>query len=160
MRVSLAKTDRSFSVAAGRSVLDAARGAGFNLQFSCKSGNCGACRARLLAGNVHYPHGEPLGLSAAEARDGWILCFRYVAVLSERESDWVGRRGCVHEAVLQDLGALNRYDIYAAGPPAMIAAVRREFLLRGAVAGRLFSDSFDYAADISERQRSRATTRS
>jgi CDP-4-dehydro-6-deoxyglucose reductase len=66
----------------------------------------------------------------------------------------------VHEAVLQDLRSLDRHDIYASGPPAMIEAVRREFALRGADPGRLFFDSFDYAPDALERQRTMAATKS
>jgi CDP-4-dehydro-6-deoxyglucose reductase, E3 len=43
------------------------------LPHSCKSGNCGACRARLLRGDVYYPNGPPLGLSDAEVADGYVL---------------------------------------------------------------------------------------
>lgn len=60
-------------VKAEQSVLDAALDAGLNLPHSCKSGHCGSCRARLLAGNICYPHGTPLGLSAEEARSGEVL---------------------------------------------------------------------------------------
>jgi len=73
MRVSLANPARSFSAAPGQSLLDAALAAGLNLPHSCKSGNCGSCRARLVAGETVYPHGVPLGLSAVEAAAGDIL---------------------------------------------------------------------------------------
>ncbi len=73
MRVSLANSGRDFSVQRDQSVLDAALAAGLNLPHSCKSGNCSACRARLLAGQVDYPFGKPLGLSDAESADGFIL---------------------------------------------------------------------------------------
>ena len=53
-------------VKAEQSVLDAALDAGLNLPHSCKSGHCSSCRARLLAGNIRYPHGTPLGLTAEE----------------------------------------------------------------------------------------------
>jgi CDP-4-dehydro-6-deoxyglucose reductase len=66
----------------------------------------------------------------------------------------------VHEAVLEDIGDLEKYDVYAAGPPAMIAAVRREFGRRGVAASRLFFDSFDYAPDALDRQRSSAASKS
>jgi CDP-4-dehydro-6-deoxyglucose reductase len=85
---------------------------------------------------------------------------RYVPVLSEPSSDWPGARGLVHEAVLRDIGDLDTYDVYAAGPPAMIAAVRGEFAQRGVAAQRLFFDSFDYAPDALERQRTNAATKS
>jgi CDP-4-dehydro-6-deoxyglucose reductase len=88
---------------------------------------------------------------------------RYVPVLSEPSPAWGGARGWVHEAALEDIGDLDKYDVYAAGPPAMIAAVRREFGRRGVEASRLFFDSFDYAPDALDgldRQRSSAATKS
>jgi CDP-4-dehydro-6-deoxyglucose reductase, E3 len=69
----------------------------------------------------------------------------YIPVLSEPGADWRGRRGWVHEAAIQDIAHLGRYDVYASGPPEMIAAVRREFGLRGVAAERMSTDSFDYA---------------
>ena len=84
----------------------------------------------------------------------------YVPVLSEPTPAWRGASGWVHEAALKDIGDLKKYDVYAAGPPAMIEAVRRDFGLRGADPGRLFFDSFDYAPDTLERQRSSAATKS
>jgi NAD(P)H-flavin reductase len=86
--------------------------------------------------------------------------FSYVPVLSEPTPEWQGARGWVHEAVLENISDLNNHDVYAAGPPAMIAAVRRDFVKRGADPNRLFFDSFDYAPDALERQRSSAATKS
>jgi CDP-4-dehydro-6-deoxyglucose reductase, E3 len=73
VRVRLSKSDRSFDVVSGESVLEAALRAGLNLPHSCKGGNCGACRARLIEGAVAYPNGRPLGLSQAEEGDGFVL---------------------------------------------------------------------------------------
>jgi CDP-4-dehydro-6-deoxyglucose reductase len=351
VRVRLSKSNVSFSVGPDQSLLDAALGASLNLPHSCKGGNCGSCRARLLQGEIYYPHGQPLGLSDAEIADGFVLLcqsyarsdvtietpqittpdlaqvmrlparieravplshdvmglhlrlpvaeefrfqagqyidimlpggrrrsfsiaspphaarvlelhvrrvpggefsaplfdadahsalltiegplgnfayrtgaapmllvgggtglapllsilrhviengierdmtlywgvrserdlyahaaleefaagrhpaagparLRYVPVLSEPLPGWPGARGWVHEAVLQNIGDLHGYDVYAAGPPAMIAAVRREFAARGIAADRLFFDSFDYAPDTLERQRMSAATKS
>jgi CDP-4-dehydro-6-deoxyglucose reductase len=84
----------------------------------------------------------------------------YVPVLSEPSPEWRGARGWVHEAALRDIPALADHDVYAAGPPAMIEAVRREFASRGVAPNRLFFDSFDYAPDTLERQRSSAATKS
>jgi CDP-4-dehydro-6-deoxyglucose reductase len=86
--------------------------------------------------------------------------FRYVPVLSEPGAQWAGRTGWVHDAVLSDFGTLAGHDVYASGPPALIAAVRREFVLRGAASERVFFDSFDYAPDTLERQRMMAANRS
>jgi CDP-4-dehydro-6-deoxyglucose reductase len=356
VRISLSKSDISFGVAPDQSLLDAALGASLNLPHSCKSGNCGACRARLLQGEIHYPNGPPLGLSETEAADGFVLLcqararsdlyieihqittpdqarikrlparieralplshdvmglslrlpaaepfrfeagqyidimlsggrrrsfsiaspphdarllelhvrraaggefserlfdqdpqnalltiegplgqfvyrshaaaprlapmlligggtglapllsilrhviengierdmnlywgvrserdlyahavledlaqrcpaegrparLRYAPVLSEPSPDWRGSRGFVHEAVIKDIDDLDKYDVYAAGPPAMIAAVRSEFGRRGVAVNRLFFDSFDYAPDTLDRQRMSAATKS
>jgi CDP-4-dehydro-6-deoxyglucose reductase len=84
----------------------------------------------------------------------------YVAVLSEPSVQWRGRVGLVHEAVLRDFETLADVEVYASGPPAMVAAVRREFAARGAPAERVYFDSFDYAPDALERQRSSAATKS
>jgi CDP-4-dehydro-6-deoxyglucose reductase len=84
----------------------------------------------------------------------------YIPVLSEPSPDWRGRSGWLHEAVLEDIDDLEKYDVYVAGPPAMVAAARRDFVLRGADAGRLFFDSFDYAPDTLERQWTSADTKS
>src|ERR1700734_2524747 len=355
MRISLSKSNLSFGVAPDQSLLDAALSASVNLPHSCKGGNCGSCRARLLHGEIYYPNGRPLGLSDAEVTEGFVLLcqarargdlcietyeitapdqavikrlparierarplshdviglhlrlpvaeefhfqagqyldimlpggrrrsfsiaspphdsrllelhvrrvaggefseplfdeaarsdllriegplgqfvyrpgaapmlligggtglapllsilrhviendierdltlywgvrgerdlyaqttledlarrpiighaatdrrarLRFVPVLSEPSPEWRGARGWVHEAVLQDIDDLEKYDVYAAGPPEMIAAVRREFGRRGVAASRVFFDSFDYAPDTLERQRRSAATKS
>lgn len=346
VRISVAKSERGFSVPPHQSLLDAALDAGLQLPRSCKAGNCGVCRARLLHGDVSYPNGRPLGLSDAEVADGFILLcqaralgdlsievievstpeaalikrlpgrieriealshdvlgvflrlpaaepfrfapgqyvdimlaggrrrsfsiaspphdsrllelhvrrvpggelterlftddprnallaiegplgqftyrqepnvpmllvgggtglaplksilrhvlenglerevilywgvrserdlyahaelaklasrvpgFHYEAVLSEPSTAWSGRRGLVHEAVVRDVAVLARYDIYASGPPAMIAAVQQDFPRHGARPERLFFDSFSYAPDTLERQRMSAATKS
>lgn len=73
MRISLTNPDRSFSVTSDQPVLEGALNAGLNLPHSCKGGNCGSCRARLLQGEIRYPHGRPLGLSDAEMAEGMVL---------------------------------------------------------------------------------------
>jgi CDP-4-dehydro-6-deoxyglucose reductase, E3 len=54
-------------------ILDAALAAGLNLPHSCKSGHCASCRARLRTGEIRYPNGRPLGITAAEEDAGNIL---------------------------------------------------------------------------------------
>ena len=346
--ISIANSSRGFSAAADQPLLEAAADASLNLPHSCKGGNCGACKARLLRGEIHYPHGAPLGLSNAEIADGLILlcqaCARtdlsietfelraadtaqlkrlpcrieravplshdviglflrlpiaedfnfapgqyidillpggrrrsfsiaspphdarplelhvrrvaggeftdrlfhedmrsallniegplgtftyrphtshaprmlligggtgiapllsilrhviendierdmqlfwgvrsecdlyaqarleqlsrraasltYTPVLSEPTTAWRGLTGWVHDAAFAGVQDLGSIDVYAAGPPAMIAAVQREYAARGCDAGRLYFDSFDYAPDTLERQRRSAATKS
>jgi CDP-4-dehydro-6-deoxyglucose reductase len=347
VRVRLVNSSRSFEVAADQPLLGAAQGAALNLPHGCKGGNCGACKARLVRGEIHYPKGPPLGLSGTEIADGLILLcearartdllletfemqaadsathmrlpcriersvplshdvmglflrlplaadfsfqagqyidillpggrrrsfsiaspphdarplelhvrrvaggeftdrlfhedmrselltiegplgsfvyrphdrdappmlligggtgiapllsmlrhviengiqrnmrlfwgvraeqdlyahatlenlsrrtasLSYAPVLSEAEAAWRGLKGWVHEAALEGLD-LEAHEVYAAGPPAMIAAIQREYAARGIAANRLYFDSFDYAPDTLERQRMSAATKS
>src|SRR5260370_5818866 len=73
VRITLAKSNISFDAAPDQSLLDAALGASLNLPHSCKGGNCGSCRARLLQGEIHCPNGRRVGLSETEAADGFVL---------------------------------------------------------------------------------------
>ena len=61
--------------------------------------------------------------------------FHYTPVLTE----------FVHEAVLKNVAGLAGFDVYAAGPPAMIDAVRTALPRHGAEPERIYFDSFDYA---------------
>jgi CDP-4-dehydro-6-deoxyglucose reductase len=51
----------------------------------------------------------------------------------------------VHDAVLKGVPGLAGFDVYAAGPPAMIDAVRASLPRQGADPARIFFDSFDWA---------------
>jgi CDP-4-dehydro-6-deoxyglucose reductase len=73
MQLTIRPQNRTLPVAPGQSVLDAALAAHLNLPHSCKGGNCGSCRARLLHGEVRYPRGRPPGLSEDEAARGFVL---------------------------------------------------------------------------------------
>jgi len=68
---------------------------------------------------------------------------RFTPVLSEASASSEYRTGWVHEAVLADYPNLESFDVYAAGPPALIEAIRGTFPRRE----RLYFDSFDYADD-------------
>jgi CDP-4-dehydro-6-deoxyglucose reductase len=66
-------------------------------------------------------------------------------VLSEQAAGAGHETGFVHEAVLRKVAGLAGFDVYAAGPPAMIDAVRAGLPLQGADPARIYFDSFDYA---------------
>lgn len=74
------------------------------------------------------------------AQDG----FCYLPVLSEPDGDWDGRVGLVHRAVLADHADLSGFDVYAAGPPAMIAAIREDLPAQGMDLTRFRCDSFEF----------------
>jgi CDP-4-dehydro-6-deoxyglucose reductase, E3 len=74
---------------------------------------------------------------------------QFTAVLSDAavvgEAPAHHRSGWVHEAVLADYPSLSAFDVYAAGPPAMIEAIRAGYPAHGLTEDRLHFDSFDYA---------------
>ena len=64
----------AFSAGPDESILDAALRQGVSLPYGCRNGACGACRARVLDGRVHFPdEAELRGLTAREVRAGWTL---------------------------------------------------------------------------------------
>ena len=80
----------------------------------------------------------------------WARTFRqlqFSAVLSAVGVQEAGERqlGWVHDVVLARHPDLSPFEIYAAGPPALIEAIRATFPQAGARADALFFDSFDYA---------------
>lgn len=67
--VTLAKSGQQIEVAAGRTILDALREAGYRLPSSCESGVCGTCKTRLLSGEADH---RDLVLRPDE-RQNWIM---------------------------------------------------------------------------------------
>ncbi len=76
-RVVLNGQSREIPVAAGQTVLEAARSAGLTPPFSCQSGVCGACVARLSDGKVHMRN--RMALEDDEISQGQILTCQSVA---------------------------------------------------------------------------------
>jgi CDP-4-dehydro-6-deoxyglucose reductase len=86
----------------------------------------------------------------------WLRRFpqlKFSAVLSEATAVEAAhtRGGWVHEAVLADHPDLAGFEVYAAGPPAMIEAIRASFPRHALPPERLYFDSFDYAPDSARR---------
>lgn len=74
---------------------------------------------------------------------------RFVPVLSEPDPDWDGRRGLVHEAVMQDLPDLSNWQVYACGAPPMVDAAQRDFTRQCRLEmADFFSDAFVSQADM------------
>ncbi|MCK4706977.1 MAG: 2Fe-2S iron-sulfur cluster binding domain-containing protein [Gammaproteobacteria bacterium] len=73
----------------------------------------------------------------------------YTPVLSEPEkgSDWEGKTGYVHQAVLEEYPQLSEYAVYMAGPPQMIQSCQDSFVQAGLDSNKLYFDSFDYSTD-------------
>ena len=73
---------------------------------------------------------------------------RFHPVVSEATHAGDVRVGLVHEAVLEDHPDLSGFDVYMAGPPAMVDTARMLFTEAGAPEERLYFDSFEYAPDV------------
>jgi len=75
---------------------------------------------------------------------------KFTVVLSEATAAEAPhhRLGWVHEAVLADYPRLDGLDVYTAGPPALVEAIRASFPPHGLTADRLHFDSFDYAPPV------------
>ncbi len=73
-----------------------------------------------------------------------------VPVLSDSpaEEAWSGRRGLVHQAVMEDFPDLCGHQVYACGVPVMVDAAQRDFTTRcGLPAEEFYADSFISEAD-------------
>ncbi|MGI9371582.1 MAG: 2Fe-2S iron-sulfur cluster-binding protein [Hyphomicrobiales bacterium] len=68
-------------VGENQTLLEAARAAGLNSKFSCQSGVCGACRARLESGKVHMR--ARMALEDDEIDAGAVLTCQAVALTPE-----------------------------------------------------------------------------
>ena len=79
--VTLGGRTRTVAIAQAQTLLAAVRAAGLDPPFSCQSGVCGACRARLTAGSVHMR--ALMALDDAEVKAGAVLTCQSVAT-SER----------------------------------------------------------------------------
>ncbi len=47
--------DRIFELQPGETLLEGLERTGHEVEYQCRSGYCGSCRLKLLAGNVSYP---------------------------------------------------------------------------------------------------------
>jgi len=70
----------------------------------------------------------------------------FQAVLSDQPEQWQGKKGFVHEAVLEQFPDLSGLDLYMSGPPIMINTARELFVARGLPLDHMYSDAFEYNA--------------
>ncbi|MGL5081717.1 MAG: ferredoxin--nitrite reductase [Microcoleaceae cyanobacterium] len=70
--IGFAKSGKEINCSEADSILDVAEQAGIELDSSCRAGNCGTCKQRLVHGEVCY-EGEPEALSQGDRQQGYIL---------------------------------------------------------------------------------------
>lgn len=76
LRLSIEQHPSIIDVEAGETILAAALSAGVPYPHSCRSGRCGACKSRLLSGNVELLPYSRFALEEDERRAGIILACR------------------------------------------------------------------------------------
>jgi CDP-4-dehydro-6-deoxyglucose reductase len=69
-----------FEVNAADTLLEAALRAGLALNYGCSNGNCGLCKARVVAGTAEKTRHQDYVLSDAEKNQGYILLCSHTAV--------------------------------------------------------------------------------
>lgn len=124
----------------------------------------------LIAGGTGYSYTRSLLLQKLHANKGAKVClywgaktesdlyemdslkqlqsahsdFSFVPVIENPASDWSGRTGLVHEAVLADYQVFDKQHVYVAGRFEMAKVVRDEFIPRGIQTEQLIGDAFAY----------------
>lgn len=75
-RIHVRSTGRTITVPEGQTILGAALDAGIAYPHGCRSGRCGACKSRLVEGNVELLPHTPFSLTEQERQQGLILACR------------------------------------------------------------------------------------
>ena len=71
--VTIQPSGHKFTVEAGQTVLSAALDAGFALPYGCRNGACGACKGKVLEGEVEHGDIQPGSLSDDDRHRGLAL---------------------------------------------------------------------------------------
>ncbi|KOR31320.1 hypothetical protein TI04_01490 [Achromatium sp. WMS2] len=69
---------------------------------------------------------------------------KFIPVLSQPNSEWTGRSGFVHQAVITDHPQPIQFDAYLAGPPVMVNAAQHALTQGGLDPAHIFSDAFEF----------------
>ena len=91
-KVDIRQADRTVMVGDGQTILEAALHAGIHYPHGCRSGRCGACKSRLIAGEVAMLPYTRFALTPEEKAQGLILACR-AQLLTDIEVAWLGKEG-------------------------------------------------------------------
>ncbi len=72
-QVTIQPSGHQFTVESGQTILEAALDAGFALPYGCRNGACGACKGKILAGEVDYGEHQEETLTLEEKNRGHAL---------------------------------------------------------------------------------------
>ncbi|KXI31014.1 NAD(P)H-flavin reductase [Paraglaciecola hydrolytica] len=70
--------------------------------------------------------------------------FTFVPVIEHPESNWQGKTGWVHKAVLADFTSLQSYQVYLAGRFEMAGVAREDFHQQGLQLANIYGDAFEF----------------
>ncbi|MGJ8682046.1 NAD(P)H-flavin reductase [Paraglaciecola sp.] len=70
--------------------------------------------------------------------------FTFVPVIETPDSDWQGKTGWVHQAVLNDFANLSDYKVFVAGRFEMAKVVRTDFCAQGLLEKNLYGDAYAF----------------
>lgn len=87
-RVRISQAGRTIDVPPGSTILEAALDAGIDYPFGCQSGNCGACKSRLVNGEVAMAGYSEFALGAEEKARGLLLACRAMPQ-ADSEVAWI-----------------------------------------------------------------------
>lgn len=68
----------------------------------------------------------------------------FVPVLENAVPQWTGKRGLVHEAVLEDFADMSQLDVYVAGRFEMAGVARDAFVKAGLNTEHLYGDAYEF----------------
>jgi CDP-4-dehydro-6-deoxyglucose reductase len=71
--ITIQPSGHSFSAEADETILEAGLRHGYTMPYSCRDGVCGACKGKILRGEVDYGTYQPFALSDAEKAAGLAL---------------------------------------------------------------------------------------
>jgi CDP-4-dehydro-6-deoxyglucose reductase/ferredoxin-NAD(P)+ reductase (naphthalene dioxygenase ferredoxin-specific) len=89
LSVKIRQWEAPVEVPDGETVLDAALALGLPYPHGCRSGNCGACKSRLLKGRVEMTPYSEFALTEDERRDGLVLACRSLPAGPGVELAWL-----------------------------------------------------------------------
>ena len=78
--IRLLPSGHEFFVEGNDSILEAGLKAGLHLNYGCSSGNCGACKCKVVSGSVRKLREHDYVLSAREKAEGYILACSNTAI--------------------------------------------------------------------------------
>jgi NAD(P)H-flavin reductase/ferredoxin len=108
--VKIAQWDHPVTVEIGQTILEAALAQGVPFPHGCRSGNCGACKSRLISGEVEMAPFSEYALSPDERATGLVLACRSVP-WEAVEIAWLGEDETVLHPVRQMRGRVIARDV-------------------------------------------------